>query len=114
MLLASISATSGCACLPSRICPWDLEFRLNFFPPDAKNGFEFLGLFAIALCICTESSFWWTQTNAQVVGQMWAQLQAARPFTPSELLTDPKEPCYKTATSAYPSGTWSASQREQV
>jgi hypothetical protein len=80
MLLALISATSGCAYLLSQICPWGPKFRLNFFPHDAKNGFEFLGLFAIALCICTESSFWWTQMNAQVVGQMWAQLQEARLF----------------------------------
>jgi hypothetical protein len=30
---------------------------------------------------------------------MWAQLQAAKPFTPSELVTDPNELCYKAATS---------------
>jgi hypothetical protein len=30
---------------------------LNFFRPDARSEFAFVGLFAIALCICTESSF---------------------------------------------------------
>lgn len=76
---------SGCACLPSRIYPWDLKFRLNFFLPDAENGFEFVGLYAVALCICTESSFWWNQINGEVVGKISAQLRAVRSPSPSEL-----------------------------
>lgn len=80
---------SGCACLPLRICPWDLKFRLNFFLPNARNEFEFAGLFAIALCIFTESSFWWTQINTEIVGPMSARLQAIKPLSPSELATDP-------------------------
>jgi hypothetical protein len=59
------------------------QIQVEFLPHDAKKGFEFLGLFAIALYICTESSFFWTQMNAQVVGQMWAQLQEARPSLPA-------------------------------
>src|SRR5260370_42110830 len=91
MLSASISAMSGCACLPLRICPWGLKFRLNFFPPDAQNGFEFVGSFAIALCIFTESSFWWTQINNEIVGPMSARLRTVRPLSLSELATDPEQ-----------------------
>jgi hypothetical protein len=65
---------------------------LNFFLPDAQNGFEFVGLFGIALCIFTESNFWWTQINAEIVGQMSARLQAVTPLSPSELATDPDQP----------------------
>jgi hypothetical protein len=85
MLSASVSAMSGCVCLLSRICPWDLKFRLNLFLPSARNGFEFVGLFGIALCIFTESSFWWTQINAEMAGQMSARLQAITAFSPSDL-----------------------------
>jgi len=91
MLSASISAMSGCACLPSQIYPWGLKFRLNFFLPDARNGFEFVGLFAIALCICTESSFWRTQINTEIVGPMSARLQAVRPPSLSEIATDTEQ-----------------------
>lgn len=80
--MASISAMSACACLPSRICPWDPKFRLNFFHLDARNGFGFGLLFAIALCICTESSFRWTQISVQIVGQMWIRLRTARLYAP--------------------------------
>src|ERR1035437_2366751 len=66
MLSESISAMSGCACLPSRICPWGLKLRLNFFPNDAPNGFEFVQLFATVLCIYTESSFRLTQINPEL------------------------------------------------
>ena len=92
MLSASISVMSGCACLPSRICPWGLKFRLNFFPSDAQNGFEFVGLFAIVLYIFTESNFGWTQINTEIVGPMSARLQAVRPLSPSEFVTDPEQP----------------------
>ncbi len=42
----------------------------NFSLRKAWNLFESLGLFAIALCIYTESSFWRIQVNDHVVGQI--------------------------------------------
>lgn len=69
MVLVSISAMSACACLPWQISKWDLKFRSNFSRPKARNRFEFPGLFDIALCIYTESIFWWIQINPQAVGQ---------------------------------------------
>ena len=79
MLWVSISAMPGCACSPSRIYLWDRKFRLNFFLPEARNEFVFVGLFAIALSICTESSFYRTQTNATVLEQTSGRLRACRP-----------------------------------
>src|SRR6266851_5483855 len=87
MLSASISAMSGCVCLPSRICRWDLKFRLNFFLPGAQNGCELVGLFGIALCIFTESSFWWTQIKAEIVGQVSVRLQAVTRLRRGEVAT---------------------------
>ena len=37
------------------------QIHVEFLSPEARNRFEFLGLFAIALCIYTESIFWWIQ-----------------------------------------------------
>jgi hypothetical protein len=71
--------------------PLGSQIQVEFLPPDARNGFEFVGLFAIALCICTESSFWWTQINAEIFGPM-ARLQAVRPLSLSEIATDPGQP----------------------
>jgi hypothetical protein len=65
--------------LPSRICPWDLKFRLNFYPHAAQNGFEFVALFAIALCIFMESNFWWTQINITKIAP-----RAMHPVTPRQ------------------------------
>src|SRR5262245_20528780 len=78
MRLASISAMSGCACLPWRICLWDLKLRLNFFHPDATSGFEDQGRFVIALCIYMESSFGWAQIRARKIGQTQPQFRAAK------------------------------------
>jgi hypothetical protein len=91
MLSVSISAMSVCACLLSQICPWDLKFRLNFFRPDARRWCDFVGLFVTALSICTESSFWWTQIIARVVGQMRHNYPHSTLFTPSESVTDLKQ-----------------------
>src|SRR5258705_10032111 len=61
----------GMCLLPWQISRWDLKFRSNFSRPAARNWFEFLGLFAIAPCIYTESIFWWIQINTQVIGQTY-------------------------------------------
>ena len=64
--------------IPSRICPSDLKFKLNFFRPGARNGFEFVASFAIVRCICTESSSKWTQINAPSLGRMQLRLPATK------------------------------------
>jgi hypothetical protein len=58
-----MSVMSACACLPSQTCPRGPNFRSNFSRPEARNLFEFPELFAIALCIYMESSFWRMQIN---------------------------------------------------
>jgi len=57
-----------------------------------------VGLFAIVPCICTESSFSWTQTNAQTLGQMSVQLRAVNPQS-CELAIDPEPPSITVANS---------------
>jgi hypothetical protein len=57
MLLASISATLACACLPWRTFRWDLKLRSNSSHPVAKNRFEWVGRFVIAPSIYMELSF---------------------------------------------------------
>jgi len=47
----------ACAYLASQICLWDRKFKSNFFRRGTQNGFEFVEQFAIALYICTVSSF---------------------------------------------------------
>jgi hypothetical protein len=71
--------------------PLGSQIQVEFLPPDAQNGFEFVGSFAIALCIFTESSFWWTQINNEIVGPMSARLRTVRPLSLSELATDPEQ-----------------------
>ena len=89
MLSVSISAMPGCACSPSRIYLWDRKFRLNFFLPEARNGFVFAEWFAIALSICTESSFYRIRTNAKTLQEMSAQFQAARTSGPVKSPIEP-------------------------
>ena len=81
----------GCACSPSPIYLWDRKFRLNFFLPDARNGFVFAGWFAIALSICMESNFYRIQTNAKTLQEMSAQLQTARTSGPVKSPIEPSK-----------------------
>jgi hypothetical protein len=46
------------------------QIEVNFFPPDATSRFEYSEGFVIALCICMESSLWWTPIKARLVGQI--------------------------------------------
>ncbi len=41
--------------------PVGSQIQVEFLRPEARNLFDSLGLFAIALCIYTESTFWWIQ-----------------------------------------------------
>jgi len=89
MLLASISAMSACACLPWQICRWDLKFTSNFSRPKARTQFEFLGLFAIELCIYMESIFCGIR-NTQLILLTDSATERASPTRCSRLLPSTK------------------------
>jgi hypothetical protein len=45
------------------------QIQVEFLPPQNKEPVRVSGIVAIALCICTESIFWWIQINPQAIGQ---------------------------------------------
>jgi hypothetical protein len=57
------------------------QIQVEFLPPEARNLFEFLELFAIALCIYTEVDFLVDSDVGTIPDQA---------LHPSELMTDPK------------------------